>query len=229
MLETMTLALPDVDGYLDSAAFDEIVNALEGKTALVIGPGIGTREGTVALVHRLVNEIELPMVLDADAINAFEGKADLLKNAKADIIMTPHPGEMARLIGSSTSEVQENRVEVARELAQRLGIHVVLKGYRTVIAEPGGEVYINMSGNPGMATAGAGDVLTGMIAALLGQQDSTALEAAITGVYLHGLAGDIARSRVGENALTASAIMDSIADAFLTIEEVEEHNHDHGE
>jgi hydroxyethylthiazole kinase-like uncharacterized protein yjeF len=221
-LETMVLGLSDDDGVLKLDAFTEIDEALEGKTALAIGPGIGTEESTVAIVKKLVAQTKCPLLLDADAINAFAGKADLLKNSEVDIIITPHPGEMAKLLGITTAEVQSNRIKVATDLAVSNGIIVVLKGHRTVTALPSGEVYINLSGNPGMATAGSGDVLSGMIAGLLAQGNFSPAEAAIAAVYLHGLAGDVATDEVGEVSLIASDIIDAIPEALFLLDYAEE-------
>lgn len=220
-LETMTVPLAEEAGYLAEAGFDSILGQLTGKTSFALGPGIGTRPGTVALVHRLVRAVEVPMVLDADAINAFAGRAGELRTDGGELVITPHPGEMARLLGLSTTEVQADRIGVARKLAVDNGIIVVLKGHRTIVADRTGEVYINLTGNPGMATAGAGDVLTGMIAGLLGMSDLTPLEAAIAGVWLHGFAGDLAAEKVGYNALTASDILAHIVEAFRAFEEVD--------
>jgi NAD(P)H-hydrate epimerase len=214
MLETMTIPLAEEEGYLCLASIDGIMAALKDMTALALGPGIGTKDCTVKLVQQLVPRLKTPAVLDADAVNAFADSADKLKNRHTELIITPHPGEMARLLGVSTNQVQADRISVARKLAVDNGVIVVLKGFRTVVADPSGEVYINMSGNPGMATAGSGDVLTGMIAAFLGMDNFAALEAAVAAVYLHGIAGDLAAEEVGEYCLNASDIMNAIPGAF---------------
>lgn len=220
-LETMTTPLADEGGYLAESAFEAILAKWEGKTSFALGPGIGTRAGTVALVQRLVRTLEIPAVFDADAINAFSGRVGELRSERGDLVITPHPGEMARLLGISAAAVQADRVGVARRLAVENGLIVVLKGYRTVIAEPHGEVYINLTGNPGMATAGSGDVLTGMIAGLLGMNDLTPLEAAVAAVWLHGLAGDLAAEKIGQNGLTAGEILAHVPAAFRSFEEAE--------
>lgn len=222
-LETMTLPLPQAEGgVLAEEALEHILEALADKTALAFGPGIGVMPGTVKLVRGMVENVRVPMVIDADGVNAFAGEAEKLRSENADIVITPHPGEMARLLGIEVSEVQADRVGTARKLAVGNGIHVVLKGHRTVVAEPEGGAYINMSGNPGMATAGTGDVLTGMIAGLLAQRDITTLEAALIGVYVHGMAGDLAAELVGQVSLNAGHIMESIPDAFVELLEEEE-------
>ena len=220
VMETMTFPLPQAEGgVLAEQALGVVLDQLFDKTTLALGSGAGLATETVKLMHGLVEKVEIPMVIDADGVNAFAGRHEKLRSDKAEIIITPHPGEMARLLGMEISDVQANRIGVARKLATENGIIVVLKGYRTVVAEPGGAVYVNMSGNPGMATAGSGDVLTGMIAGLAAQRDVSPLQAAIVGVYLHGLAGDIAAEEVGETSLLAGDIMDAIPAAFLELTE----------
>lgn len=221
-LETMTLPLPENVGHLSDKAFEAIIESLSDKTSLAIGPGIGVSEETVKLVHRIVEEVTIPMVLDADAVNAFAGEAGKLRSESTELVITPHPGELARLLEISTTEVQKDRIGIARKVAVENGIVVVLKGYRTVVADPSGEVFINLSGNAGMATAGSGDVLTGMIAAMLGRGDLATIEAVVLAVYLHGLAGDIAAVAVGQDSLNASHIMNHISLAFGSFEEEEE-------
>ena len=217
-LETMTAPLSQAEGgVLAADALDTIMQLLGDKTALAFGSGTGVAEETVKLFHGLVESVLLPMIIDADGVNAFAGEAEKLRSDNAEIIITPHPGEMARLLGVETSDVQADRIGVARKLATDNGIIVVLKGYRTVVAEPGGAVYVNMSGNPGMATAGSGDVLTGMIAGLAAQRDISPLEAALLGVFAHGLAGDIAADALGETSLIAGDIMDAIPAAFAEL------------
>lgn len=220
-LETMTIPLAETDGLLSEEALEAILDALSDKSALAIGPGMGTAESTRRLVYRIVESVELPMVIDADAINAFAGDASKLRSDKCEIVITPHPGEMARLLGITTEEVQRDRVEIARKLARENKIIVVLKGYRTIVASPEGEVFINMSGNAGMATAGSGDVLTGLIGSFLGMKDLTALEATIAAVYLHGLAGDMAAEEKGQSALIAGDLIDFLSDAALVFEKEE--------
>ena len=162
------------------------------------------------------------MVIDADGVNAFAGEREKLRSDATDIVITPHPGEMARLLGVGIDDVQADRIGVARKVATENGVLVVLKGYRTVVADPSGAVYVNMSGNPGMATAGSGDVLTGLVAGLLAQRDVTPLEAALVGVYVHGLAGDLATEFQGEISLTAGDIMAAVPEAFLELTEENE-------
>lgn len=148
----------------------------------------------------------VPVVIDADGLNALQGDITVLKDRQVPVVLTPHPGEMARLAGKSIEEIQSNRVEIARSYAQEWGVSLVLKGNKTVIANPSGEVYINISGNPGMATAGSGDVLCGVIAGLIAQ-GLKPQDAAFAGVYLHGLAGDFAAQVKGERGLIAGDLI----------------------
>ena len=158
--------------------------------------------------------VEQPVVLDADGVTAFSGHARaLLRKVKGPIVMTPHPGEMSHLLGVSVESVQRNRTQIVKKVAKELRATVVLKGHKTVVASPNGQVYVNSTGNPGMATAGMGDVLTGMIAALIGQ-GLDSFTAAKASVYLHGLAGDIAAKQVGQVSLIASDVLSAIPDAF---------------
>lgn len=154
------------------------------------------------------------MVLDADGLNAFEGQASQLTGKGRSLVITPHPGEMARLLGSSAAAVQRDRLNLARSFAREHDLIVVLKGHRTMIAMPDGEVWVNPTGNPGMATGGTGDVLTGMLAGLMAQNPSHTREAVIAAVYLHGLAGDVARESTGEYSLVASDLLGALPEAF---------------
>ena len=244
MLEVMTEPLDATDaGSVSTKAFDygRVEALLKNKDVLAIGPGLGGHAETVGFVRLLVKETTLPVVLDADGINAFVGETEGLNGQKRVLILTPHPGEFARLLGRSTSDIQANRVSLARDFAQQHGLHLVLKGHRTIYASPSGQVFANSTGNPGMATGGSGDVLTGILAGLLGQvmllmpaaeRGVTAtserhegssqvkfLENAIAlGVYLHGLAGDLAAETAGEKSLVASNIMAHLPAAFLKLE-----------
>lgn len=183
-----------------------------GKSVLAIGPGIGTDPQAVEFTRRTVlGCAAMPVVIDADGLNAFAGAADLLDGRGRTLVLTPHPGEMARLTGLQTSEVQARRVEVARAFAGKHNLCLVLKGARTLIAEPGGQVYVNSTGNPGMATAGSGDVLTGVIAALLAQYPSAPVEEVVCAAVLwHGLAGDVAAKSRGELSLIATDLIDAL-------------------
>jgi NAD(P)H-hydrate epimerase len=213
--EEMTLPLPDRgDGTLSLKALDTVLGFLYEKAdILAIGPGIGTNEETQKLVHELLQRCTAPMVIDADGINALKGKTSLLKKTRAPVVLTPHPGEFARLTGKTINEIEKNRIDAAMAFSKNTGVYLILKGVPTVIAEPEGNVYINPTGNPGMAKAGVGDVLTGMTASLLAQGLSP-LEASLLSVYTHGLAGDIASTKQGQHSLIASDIINTLHEAF---------------
>ena len=193
-------------GHLDALA--------EGKTTLAIGPGISRHTETADVVRRAVKKYQQPMVVDADGLNAFEGQAGELNGRGRVLVITPHPGEMARLIGSSAAEVQKDRLNIARNFAREHEVIVVLKGHRTLIASPNGALWINATGNPGMATGGTGDILTGMVAGFVAQNPQRVLEAVCLAVHLHGLAGDVARENMGEHSLVATDLLRALPEAF---------------
>jgi NAD(P)H-hydrate epimerase len=174
---------------------------------------------TQQFIRLVVGQAELPIILDADGLNAYDGIADTLNERHASaMVMTPHPGEMARLLGITVKEVQARRLDVALEAAGRWRAHVILKGFHTILATPQGNAYINTTGNPGMATGGTGDALTGILAGLTAQFGVEDWARVLSfGVYLHGLAGDIAASRVGEAPLIASDLIDAIPEAYARI------------
>ena len=210
LTEAMTSPLADRDGTLSLQAFDQIVALAEGKKALALGPGLGTATETTALVRRLVRHCDVPLVVDADALNALAGHLEVLAERKsAAVVLTPHPGEMARLCGLSATEIEADRIGVARDFAARFGVAVVLKGAATIIALGDGRVSINGSGNPGMATGGMGDVLTGVIGGLVAQGMGVA-EAAVLGVYLHGAAADRLAGKKGVAGLCAGEVADAL-------------------
>jgi hydroxyethylthiazole kinase-like uncharacterized protein yjeF len=218
--EVMTEPLPATDtgsislGALEYERFDKI---LKGKTVLGIGPGLSTHTETVEFVRTVVRKyLDVPIVLDADGLNAFAGRAPELKAARKMLVMTPHPGEMARLVGCSAKDVQSRRLEVALKAAADWNAIVVLKGNQTVIAAPDGNAWINSTGNPGMATGGTGDVLTGMLSGLIAQYfpKNSAASAVCFGVYLHGLAGDVAYENVSEAPLMATDLIRAIPRAY---------------
>jgi len=215
--ELMTEALEETAaGTISLKAMESgrIASLVERKTVLAIGPGISRQRETVDFVRGVVQKCDTAMVLDADALNAFEGSAAELKGRGRSIVITPHPGEMSRLTGMSIAEIQANRVDVARKFAREHEAIVVLKGHRTLIASPGGEVWANPTGNPGMATGGTGDVLTGIVAGLIAQHPRRVLEATALAVYLHGLAGDLACEELGENSLVATDLVRFLPEAF---------------
>jgi ADP-dependent NAD(P)H-hydrate dehydratase / NAD(P)H-hydrate epimerase len=198
VLEPIVIPLAD-DGNerLSLKSMPRILEALGRMDAVAAGPGLTVCRDIIEIVELLLRECRVPLVLDADALNAISLNIAILKNVQTETVITPHPGEMARLAGVTTSEVMEDRVGIARGFAAKWGVITVLKGSRTIIALPDGRYYINMTGNPGMATGGSGDVLTGIISSLAGQGMKPA-DAAIAGVYLHGLAGDAAAVRLGQ-------------------------------
>ena len=206
-----------MDRTLAYEAKDDILQMSSEADVVAIGPGLSTHPETKRLVLWLLQMVDKPIVLDADGINAVDQDLYALERARREIVVTPHPGEMARLMGlSGPDEVQKNRVKVAMRFAEKEGIVLVLKGYETLVTDAR-RMYINSSGNPGMATAGSGDVLTGMIASLIGQ-GMAAFEAAQLGVYLHGKAGDVAARRRSERGMVAVDILESIPRAILKYE-----------
>ena len=217
MMELMTEPLPETDeGTLSEDALPEVLGLLKGKDALMLGPGISMHESTNKFVLSLLPKMRIPAVLDADALNILAAKPDILKSLSKPAVVTPHPGEFARLLGLSTKKVLDKRLELVPRFARKFGIFVVLKGYRTLISTPSGEVYINPTGNPGMATAGSGDVLSGVIASMI-VQEKNILDAVLAAVYLHGLSGDMAASRIGEKSLTARNIITYLPSAIKSL------------
>lgn len=219
MPEMMTVPLAATEAgtpslrNLDYGKFTEI---LRGKSVLAIGPGLSMQQETQQFIRLVVGQSELPVILDADGLNAYDGVADTLNERhSAALVMTPHPGEMARLLGTTVKEVQARRLDVALEAAGRWRAHVILKGYHTILATPSGYAYINTTGNPGMATGGTGDALTGILAGLTAQFGVEDWARVLSlGVHLHGLAGDIAAQRVGEAPLIASDLIEAIPEAY---------------
>lgn len=209
----MSLPLPDTpDNRLGLRAGLRVLE-LAGKCDVCgLGPGLGRAPATAAMVRRLVTDLSIPLVLDADGLNAIAGQDGIVRGRVGTTVLTPHPGEMARLVGCSVGEVQDQREAVALDCAQGMGAVVVLKGHRTVVAE-GDRTWINHTGNPGMATGGMGDVLTGLIAGLIGQGMS-AWDAARLAVSVHGRAGDIAVERTGQLSLTPESLMDCVPEAW---------------
>jgi len=225
-MEFMTEALPETeDGTISLRALDygRLDKLLAGKSVLAVGPGVGSHPDTAELVRTIVNRCALPLVLDADGLNAFAGA---MNNFHTDTrpagatVFTPHPGEMARLTGRAAAEIQAQRVEVTREFSQRYGLTLVLKGFRTLIADPSGQVWVSPTGNPGMATGGTGDVLTGLIAGLLAQSPARApSEVATAAVYLHGLGGDLAAADLGQPSMLAGDLLERVPRAYKLLAE----------
>ena len=219
--EYMTEALGEVaEGPGEHVGIDpdDVDRVLEmACDVIALGPGLGQTAATRRFIAALVDRATMPLVIDADGLNAFSGNPDRLAGREGrDVIITPHPGEMARLVGMSTEEVQASRLEIARNFAVAHHVYVVLKGHRTLIATPDERVFINPTGNPGMATGGTGDVLTGMIAAWLAQLLDAEAACKIA-VYLHGMAGDLAEADEGEVAMTSADLAGHIGDAILEL------------
>lgn len=211
--EVMTLSLPATEsGAIDASAFDFIIERSEDMSALVVGPGLMMNPRTIELVHLLIQHIDAPIVLDADGLNALAQDLTILDGRLAQLILTPHPGEMARLLGISTREVQEDRIAHASSFAAHHHLDIALKGWGTIVATPDGEIWYNPTGNSNMATAGSGDVLAGVIGALLAQGLSRKW-ALICGVYLHGLSGELASLEVGGLGITATDILQTLPKA----------------
>jgi NAD(P)H-hydrate epimerase len=192
----------------------KVLELVQANDVAAVGPGLGRSAPISKLIAELVGNIQIPLVLDADGINALINQTDSLKNHAAPIILTPHPGEFARLLGCDVPAVQARRQELAVEFAAKFQVILVLKGHRTIVTD-GRQIYHNQTGNPGMATGGTGDVLTGLIAALLGQKLAP-FAAAQLGVYLHGLAGDLAEEELGQVSLIASDLLSFLPKAFIS-------------
>ena len=213
--EAMTVPIPDNgNGYLTDDALPAIAGLLTGKDAMAVGPGLGGHPATVALVQTLVKSASVPLVIDADGLNAVAQDTNCLLGEKsADVVLTPHPGEMARLLGVSIADVEADRIATARRFAAHFGVYLVLKGSRTIIAAPDGSVAINGSGNPGMASGGMGDVLTGIIVSLLGQGHG-GWDACCLGVFIHGYAADMVAQDKGEIGMNAGDVHEKLPYAY---------------
>lgn len=218
--ELMTEPLAETEAgtiALSALEYGRVDQLVEHKTVLAIGPGISRQEDTAQFVRTVVTKYKIPTVLDADGLNAFEGRASELR--PGDLVITPHPGEMSRLTGLSIAEVQSDRVNVARNFARARGVILVLKGHRTLVAKPDGGVWVNTTGNPGMATGGTGDILTGIVAGMMAQHKDRLFEAVCAAVYLHGLAGDVACESVGEQSLVATDLVRALPEAMRRVRE----------
>jgi ADP-dependent NAD(P)H-hydrate dehydratase / NAD(P)H-hydrate epimerase len=202
-------------GTIATSARDRIEELAKGKNSLAIGPGISRDSDTSELVRSLIAKLHVPTVLDADGLNAFDGRVDDLNGRGRTLVITPHPGEMARLAGCTIPDVQRDRLGVARRFAHEHELIVVLKGHRTLVVKPDGEAWVNTTGNPGMATGGTGDILTGMVAGMIAQHPKNAFSAVLAAVHLHGLAGDVIRETVGEYSLVATDLLRGLPEAFL--------------
>ncbi len=218
LTEVMTLPLAETDKQSLSEDAEEIIlNIMKNFSVLGIGPGISRHLETQRLLRKIIEKSTIPLVIDADAIYALSEEPKILKNTKVPLVITPHPGEMAKLIDKDINYILDNKLDIAREVARELGVVVVLKGARTIIADRDGETYINIGDNSGMASGGSGDVLTGIISSLIAQ-GANQLTAAITGVYIHSIAGNLARDIKGERGMIAGDILVQVPQAFLSLE-----------
>ena len=212
--EPMTAPLPETPaGTLALAAHDALVHLGLARDAVAIGPGLGLEAQTQEVVRRLARDLARPMAIDADGLTALAGHLHLLREARGPRCLTPHPGEMARMLGVKVEDVQRDRIETVRAFSSRYRVHCVLKGATSVIGAPDGRVFLNPTGNPGMASGGTGDVLTGILGGFLAR-GMDACAALCAAVYIHGLAGDLAAARVGEEALVASDVVEALPQAF---------------
>ncbi|MDF2984976.1 MAG: carbohydrate kinase, YjeF related protein [Eubacterium sp.] len=214
--EAVCTGLEEQDGIVSPDSAETIINIMKKCHVAVVGPGLSSSRSIYYLVNNIADQTDLPVVLDADALNALSADTSIFGKFKNEVVITPHPGEMSRLTGLEINYIQENRLEVARKYSRLWGVTVVLKGAGTIIADRDGSAFINPTGNPGMATAGSGDSLAGIIASLVGQS-TNGFEAAVAGVYLHGMAGDLAACEKGEYGLTASDIVDNIPYAIKKV------------
>ncbi len=218
--EVMTEPLEETDaGTISMRALEygRVDKLVEGKAVLAIGPGISRNPDTAEFVRTAVKKYESTIVLDADGLNAFEGCAEQLNGRGRTLVITPHPGEMARLTGLTIAAVQHDRLNLARKFAREHELIVVLKGHRTLVASPDGDVWVNTTGNPGMATGGTGDILTGMVSGLMAQNPNESLLPVVAAVHLHGLAGDVACETMGEQGLVATDLLAALPEAFRRV------------
>ncbi len=215
--ELMTEPLAETDSggiSVASVKSGKLQQLASTMTVVAVGPGIGRHPETVEFVREVVRTLKCPLVIDADGLNAFDGRTELLDGSKRALVLTPHPGEMGRLAGISTTAVQADRLNVARTFAREHRLVLVLKGNLTIIALPDGTAWLNPTGNPGMATGGTGDILTGMTAGILAQMPNDAARAAVAAAYLHGLAGNVAAETMGEHSLVATDLLMGLPEAF---------------
>lgn len=217
ILESVYYPLEETsNGVISSKNTDFLLEMCEKSSAVVIGCGLSVCDDTKNLVQSVITNCEKPLVIDADALNCICNKPEILKNLKAPAIITPHPGEMARLLHSTPKTVNSNRENTAINFAKKFGVVTVLKGAGTIIASPDGEVYINHTGNSGMATGGSGDVLSGIIGSLLAQ-GAAPINAAAAGVFLHGTIGDLAAEKLGKISMLPTDMIDMIPTAYLKL------------
>ncbi|MCD6385848.1 NAD(P)H-hydrate dehydratase [Candidatus Sumerlaeota bacterium] len=220
LIDPVKIPVPDVDaGYFTPASFDALKELLPRIDAVAIGPGISQHPETKKFVHLLLEKItDKPIVIDADGLNALAGETERIKKHKSPLILTPHPGQMARLLGGDATPeyVQRNRIKIARQFATEHNVVLVLKGYRTVVAAPDGEIWINPTGNTGLAKGGSGDILTGLIVGFLAQKIEP-IKAALIGVYIHGFSAEVAAKRLTERAMTPEDVVNLLPQTFFSL------------
>lgn len=217
ILESVYYPLEETsNGVISSKNTDFLLEMCEKSSAVVIGCGLSVCDDTKNLVQSVITNCKKPLVIDADALNCICNKLEILKNLKAPAIITPHPGEMARLLHSTPKTVNSSRENTAINFAKKFGVVTVLKGAGTIITSPDGEVYINHTGNSGMATGGSGDVLSGIIGSLLAQ-GAAPINAAAAGVFLHGTIGDLAAEKLGKISMLPTDMIDMIPTAYLKL------------
>lgn len=218
--EVMTLPLPYVDGHIAKEAFEVIKSMLNKVDAVLIGPGLGVSEDSVEVVKKLIAESKVPLIIDADAINCLKGKTELLKNKQCDVILTPHTVEFSRLSGLSIDEIEQDRLAISKDFAMEYGVTVILKGNHTIVTGTDGMQYINMTGNPALATGGSGDVLAGIVSSYVGRNVPMCTSSAMA-VYIHGICGDIASEIYCQESVMAGNVMECIPKAYNQILQVE--------
>lgn len=219
MMTAPLLATHHGTASLRNCDADRFAQITDNKSVLAMGPGLSTNDETQQFIRAILQKLSLPIVLDADGLNAFAGHTEELRSRKSELLaLTPHPGEMARLLDTTARDVQSRRLETAHYAAKRWNAFVILKGFHTILATPNGNAYVSTTGNPGMATGGTGDVLTGMLAGLTAQLGTKNWDRVLgLGVYLHGLAGDVAAERVGEAPLVASDLINALPEAYARL------------
>ncbi len=218
--EVMTLPVADINGHISDDASEEILERIDKADAVLIGPGLGRSSDAARVLKNVLSSSKVPVIVDADGINAVAKNMDMLSDCTCPVIFTPHTVEMARLTGLDKDYIEENRLVVSKEFAEEYGVTVILKGHHTIVTASDGEQYINITGNPGLATGGSGDVLAGITASLAARGINESAAAAMA-VYIHGKAGDMAKDKYGMESVTASHVMESIPDALRQILQVE--------
>ncbi|MCH5210982.1 MAG: NAD(P)H-hydrate dehydratase [Oscillospiraceae bacterium] len=218
--EVMTLPVDDIYGHISSDASETILKRTDKVDAVLIGPGLGQSSDALKIIKNVLNASRVPVIVDADGINAVAKNIGILSDCTCPVIFTPHTAEMSRLTGLSMDYIEENRLMVSKEFAEEYGVTLILKGHHTIVTGQDGEQYINITGNPGLATGGSGDVLAGITASMV-SRGINETKAAAMAVYIHGVAGDIAAAKYGMESVTASKVMENIPDALRQILQVE--------